>query len=211
MKSLWRKFVLWLMQTTVYRYLITNVVPYIRFTTYYTSLRGWKYFRGYKKLEAGDIVLTLDRKKLTSMLIPGEVTHAALCVAKNEEWEIAEMTHSDFCHSNFFDICKESDRVVILRCKDWDEVYTKQVIEKCKTFKDAKYDIEFGLGIKSLYCSELVYQADFERRLEVSTEDLAGIGRQYISPAGLLKALNCDTIWDSDDENIVSLEHEPTT
>ena len=131
-------------------------------------------------------------------MIPGDIAHAALCIARDCEWEISEMTHTNYTRSAFFDICKESDRVVILRCKDWDQKYIDAVVEKCKSFQDATYDISFEMGIKALYCSELVYQADFERRLDVKLDDIVGLGQKYISPTGLLKAKNCDTIWDSD-------------
>jgi len=171
---------------------------------YYTALRGWKYQRGYKLLQPGDILLTADKKKLTTLLIPGEFTHAALCVDKGVEFEVTEMTHTDYTKSTFFDLCKEADRVVILRCKDWDAEYTKKVIEKCKSFIDAKYDVDFELGINSLYCSELVYQSDFERRLQCDLEDLVGLGRPYISPTGIWKVYsegkNAMLIWDSKNE-----------
>jgi len=193
-----KKFLRWLTRTSIYRYILINIIPYIRTTTYYTSFRGWKYKRGYVKLQKGDIVLTADKKKLTSFLIPGEFAHASLCVAKNSEWEISEMTHTDYTKSTFFDICKESDRVVILRCKEWDPLYLDKVVDKCKSFQDAVYDVSFVLGIKELYCSELVYQADFEYRLDINLEDLAGLGQKYISPTGLFKALNCEVVWDSD-------------
>jgi len=55
------------------------------------------------------------------------------------------------------------------------------------------------MGVKALYCSELVYQSDFERRLDVNLEDLAGLGRKYISPDGLYKAKNVRVVWDSDE------------
>jgi len=186
------------MQTKTYGHLLIHVIPYIRFTTYYTSLRGWKYQRGYKLLQPGDIVLSKDRKKLTTLLIGGEMTHAAQCVGKGVEWELSEMTHTNYTKSAFFDICKESDRVVILRCRDYDSLYVQEVIARCRELKDATYDIEFDLGVEALYCSELVYQSDLENRLQVNLEDIAGLGRPYISPTGLLKAKNCDLIWDSD-------------
>lgn len=188
------------MQTQLYRWLLKHVVPFIRFTTYYTSLRGAKYHEGYKLLRPGHIVLTNDRKKLTSLLIPGEFSHAALCVGKGEGWEIAEMTHEDFTKSYFFDLCKEADRVVILECPDFDDDYTKKVIQMCRSFENAHYDVEFNLGIESLYCSELIYQSDFERRLKLDLEDLAGLGRPYISPQGIYDCLNLKIIWDSDNE-----------
>lgn len=195
-----KKLIYWFMQTSFYHWLVINVIPYIRFTTYYTSLRGWKFHRGYQHLRPGDIILTVDRKKLTTLLIPGDIAHAALCVGKGEEWEISEMTHLNYTKSHFFDICKESDRVIIARCTDWDPEYIEKVIEKCKSFKDATYDIEFEFDVKALYCSELVYQSDFERRLDVDLDDVVGIGRKYISPTGLYEAKNLEIVWDSDQE-----------
>ncbi len=205
-----RRLLVWLMNTRAYGWLLKHVIPYIRFTTYYTSLRGAKYKTGYAKLQAGHIILTIDKKKLTSMLIPGGFAHAALCVsnlsaperpaASPGDYEVAEMTHTDYTKSYFFDICKESDRVVLLECLDWDDHYTQEVIAKCQEFEDATYDVKFGFGVKALYCSELVYHADFEHRLQVNLEDLAGLGREYISPTGLFNAKNVKVVWDSDEE-----------
>lgn len=191
------------MQTQFYAWLLKRVIPYVRFTTYYTSMRGWKYRRGYKLLQTGDILLALDRKKLTTLLIPGEFSHAALCINKGSDFEVAEMTHQDFTRSTFFDICKEADRVVLLRCPAWDEDYLKTVIGNCLTFADCHYDYLFTLGVKSLYCSELVYQSDIENRIGARLDDLAGLGRPYISPTGLYKTMERGStilIWDSDKE-----------
>lgn len=193
-----KKLLLWLMQTDFYAWLLLKIIPYIRISTYYTSLRGWKYRRGYALLETGDILLTIDRRKLTTFLIPGEFSHAAQCIGYGAEWEISEMDHLGYVKSTFFDLCKEADRVVILRCTDYDPAYISKVVAKCKTFEGVGYNITFDLGVKELYCSELVYQSDFERRLQVSLEDLAGIGRPYISPTGLYHAKNIKIIWDSD-------------
>jgi len=198
MRALYARPLLWLMQTKFYYWLLIEVIPYIRFTTYYTSFRGYQYHAGYALLQPGDIILTRDNKKLTTVLIPGEMTHAAMCVSKDGKWEISEMTHENYVKNCFFDLCKEADRVVIMRCTDFDPDYTQKVIEKCKSFVGAQYNIEFEFGIKALYCSELDYQSDFERRWNVSLEDLAGLGRPYISPTGFLHARNGLIVYDSD-------------
>lgn len=195
LRKLKNKFLMWFMDTKIYNYILRNIIPYIRFSMYYTTFRGWKYHQGYKLLKPGDIILTQDKKKLTTLLIGGEYSHAALCVSKDGVFEVAEMTHTDYTKSCFFDICKEADKVAILRCKDWDTEYTQKVVDKCKTFEDATYDNSFAFGVKSLYCSELVYHSDFEKRLIVDLDDLAGLGRNYISPFGLFKAENVDIIW----------------
>lgn len=201
-KSLWRKPILWFTSSGFYGWLMISVVPYIRFSMYYTDLRGAKYHAGYAELRKGDIILTRDSKKLTTILIGGEWTHAALCLGKVGEdlfcgYEIAEMTHSNYTKSFFFDICKESDRVAILRCNDFDPAYIEKIVLECISFQGCKYDTVFDLNVAALYCSELVYQADFERRLKVSLEDIAGLGVEYISPTGLAKAKNASIVWDS--------------
>jgi hypothetical protein len=198
MGKLYRRFVGWVMQTRMYRYLLKHVIPYIRFTTYYTNLRGKKYHALYEKLEAGDVILTIDKKKLTTLLIPGEFSHAAMCVSLDKKWEVSEMTHTDYTKSCFFDICKESDRVVIMRCKKITEEQLSTAIETCKSMKEAKYDTEFSLGISALYCSELIYVSYENNLIQANLEDFVGLGRPYISPVGLYHAENLEVVIDSD-------------
>jgi hypothetical protein len=208
MKKIYRKIILTIFQTTFFSYIILKIIPYIRFNFYYTNFPGWKYKRGYRLLKPGDIILTKDKWKLTSMLIPGEFCHAALCVDKSisTEFEVAEMTHTHFTKSNFYDICRQSTRVKIIRCKDWDEEYIQKVIEKCKSFENTEYDVTFSLNIKTLYCSELVNESDFENKLDISYSDILGLGMPYISPTGLSRAKNIKTIWDSNLESNKSVE-----
>lgn len=223
-----KKFLLWFMGTYLYRKFLLGVIPFIRFTTYYTKFRGDKYHIGYFYLKPGMMIGTIDYAKATGFLIPkitgGILSHAALCVGKrdpkvpDQEYarilplpnqgsglEVVEMTHLDFTFSDFFDICKESDRVIIFDCDDWDELFKKRVIEAALSLKLAAYDSAFGLGIKTLYCSELIYQSDKiagngQGRLKCSIEDLMGLGKPYISPDGLLCADNVTVVWDSKNE-----------
>lgn len=190
----------WLSTTAAYRWFLKKVAPYIRVSLYYTSMRGWKYHRGYKLLREGDIILAKDKLKLTTFIIGGEWAHAGICVSKNGDFECAEMTHNDFTKSTFADMCFEADRVAIIRCKDWDPEYTKKVIEKVRNLQHAKYDVEFSFKNDFLYCSELIYAADVEKRLDVDLEDLEQLGREYLSPTGLWNALNVELIWDSKEE-----------
>ena len=186
------------MQTKVYRYLLKHVIPYIRFTTYYTNLRGKKYHALYQQLLPGDVILTIDKKKLTPLLMPGESSHAAMFFSLDAEWEVSEMTHSDYTKSCFFDICKESDRVVIMRCKKITDEQLSNAIAKCKSLQNATYDAEFSLGITELYCSELIYVSYENNLIEANLEDFVGLGRDYISPVGLYHAKNLKIVVDSD-------------
>ena len=197
-KKLYRKLLIWITTTKFYNYALKHIIPYIRFSTYYTSFKGSNYHKGYKILQPGDGILTIDNKKLTTFLIPGEFSHACFCRSKDEIWEVTEMTHNDTTHSTFFDVCKESDRVVIYDCADWTDEYRQQMVEKDMELGDVPYDNRFELGIAALSCSERNYEIDFKRTLGASLEDVAGIGRLYISPTGLYKAKNVRIKWDSD-------------
>lgn len=189
------------MRTNFYAWLLLKVIPYLRFSVYYTSFKGYKYHEGYALLQPGDIILTVDSKKLTSLLI-SRITgqegfcHAAFCVSKNGVFEVAEMTHTNFTKSCFFDICKESTRVCILRCPDFDDKYIQRMIDRTPLFEHVSYDVLFSFGVESLYCSELVYEYDFDRRLKVDISPLIG-NQPYISPMGLYQAKNVQIVWDS--------------
>lgn len=196
---------IWLMHSRPYKWLILQVIPFIRFTLYYTSLRGESYHHGYAWLRPGDFILAVDKKKMTSFLVPGVFTHAALCVGRRDKvegFEVVEMTHHNFTRSDFFDVCKESDRVAIFTCTDWEGEYRQAVIAAAWSMQDAVYDVEFTLGVEALYCSELVYQADQKAggKLQCDLTDIHGLGRPYISPNGLATAKNVVCLWDSDGE-----------
>lgn len=230
-----RRLILWFIETNIYKYLIKKVIPFVRFSFYYTKFRGNKYHEGYQRLQAGMMIGTIDYSKLTGILIPkvsgGILSHVGYCINKRnpdditqlhqgqpvfhgEGLEIVEMTHTDYTFSDFFDLCKESERVVIFDCLDWDLDYKRRMINAALSLRNATYDVEFEFGISSLYCSELIYMADCiannaeyfgelavpKPRIQASVEDLMGLGREYISPDGLLTAKNVRVVWDSKGE-----------
>lgn len=195
------------MQSKLWSWFLLNIVPYIRFSTQHSKITGRQYHDGYSYLWPGDIILSKDNRKLTTMIIGGEWTHASLCVSLGLKmapgYEVAEMDRWGYMRSMFYDICHQADRVCIIRCVDWDKDYKKKVIENCLNCEDAKYDTEFSFSnIKAFYCSELIYYCDSEKRLQVDLSDLAGLGRDYLSPTGLYKAKNIQVIWDSHENTL---------
>ena len=192
-----RRFLLWVMDTKTYSYVLSRVLPHIRFTMGHGGIGGRKYHKMYASLQPGDIVLSKDDKKLTTMLIPGIWSHAAVCVSKNRGFEIAEMVATGYKETTFMDFCAEATRVCIIRGKNFDEYYTSKFISETVSYVGAEYDQQFKLGIGALSCSELVYIADVERRLECNLEDIAGLGRPYISPTGIYFS-EVDVVSDSD-------------
>jgi hypothetical protein len=205
--------VLAFMDSWLYQALVMKFIPYIRFSLYYTSFRGWKYHRGYELLKPGDIVLSVDTKKATSSIISkatagasGRIrtlVHAGLCVSKDKHFEIAEMTHHNYTRSCFFDFCKEAERVVIIRCDEFTDKYINTVLiptALSDKFQAAKYNWKFGWSSTDLYCSQLIYRADAAHKMNVDIGDLIGLGVPYISPEGLYDMKNGTKVWDSDNE-----------
>lgn len=196
-----RYLVLWLMQTSLYKWLLRSVIPYIRFTTYYTSMSGVAFHSGHDALRPGDIILAVDKKKLTSLLIPGTFSHAAICVGKhpNAAYEVIEMTHDDCVRRHFFEACKESDRVQILRAP-WTPEQVAGAIARAEEFYAAKvpYDQQFTLGVKALYCSELILECDIDKVLRLDLSDFVGLGQPYLSPDGIAACPDLEIVWDSE-------------
>lgn len=206
------------MRSKTYGWLMRDVIPYWRATTYYSKPENGKYPKwgalareGYKHLKPGHIILTRDKKKLTTAMVGflGKVTaeakqsdfvptHAAFCLFKDSNYEIAEMTHTDFTKSTWFDVCYESTRVVILECPHFDENYIEAMRELSTQYEQTKYDDLFEFGVESLYCSELVYALDFERRLALDIKPILG-NRDYISPVGIYLCKNLRIVWDSNE------------
>ena len=190
-----------IMKTKPFNWFLTKVFPKIRFSTYYTTMRGWKYLDGYKHLQLGDIIVTTDNKKASTVVIGGKWAHAGFCLGlnkNNDNYECAEMTSRNFTWSHFSDMCFEADHVAIYRCTDFDPEYINHMIDLCKSLKDAKYDNQFESVDKEFYCSELIYVIDFEQRLKLPTEILEATGEEYVSPTGLTLATNVYCVWDSD-------------
>jgi hypothetical protein len=130
--------------------------------------------------------------------------HAGLCVSKDGHFEIAEMTHHNYTHSCFFDMCKEAERIAIIRCKDFSKEYINTVLiptALSDKFQRSEYNWKFDWSsLTSLYCSQLVYKADAAHKMELDIGDLVGLGVPYISPEGLYDMKNGTIVWDSDDE-----------
>lgn len=206
-----KRFVRWILGSGPAKFIFLKVLPYIRFTTYYANFPGVKYHEGYKILEMADIILTVDKLKLTTKLVPGTMTHATFCVgnrAKNNvlvRWvdygqEIVEMTHENFHKIDFFDVCKESTRIVIMRNPRLTVMNRWKIAMVSRKFWNAHYDTVFTLGEKLLYCSELDYHIfkDAGFPLKVKLDDVAAIGTKYISPDGLMFAEDLVCVYDSD-------------
>lgn len=207
-----RKIAYAIVASEFYTNLLEKVIPYIRLTTYYPRFPRFKFQSLYDMVQVGDILLTNDYRKLTTLLIPGDWAHAAIVVGKGiDKIEVVEMTHVGFHKTDIHKVCAESERVRIKRVNDprWD---AEKFVENAWKHEGSKYNFAFLAKEKkdprnkngdkmhrSNYCSQLVTQADEDNILDVNWDDLAGLGVPYISPDGLDKGKNLDTIYDTGD------------
>lgn len=191
------KFILWLMKTFAYRFFLKYIIPNL---TLFTATGPTYFFkqRLREKMKPGDVLLSKSSGHLTNVLIGGTYSHAAFVVDTDK---IAEMTANGFDIVDVDKFCKQTTRVCLLRLKEEDDAYGILMAKKAMEFADAQYDLDFSLGVEALYCSELAYQCDYEKRFKCDLSDLAGIGRPYISPVGLYRAegLKVITEWTDKD------------
>lgn len=195
------------MKTKLYKWLLLKFLPGKRLTWKIPSIKGWKYHKGYELLQPGDIILSIDNRALTGAFIKflsgGQFSHGSVCVGKYPHPEIAEMLAEGFCLNNFYDIIHEAERVVIMRALHWSQEYRQAFIDKVLSFKGIPYDVSFELGVEAFYCTEEIYQGDFDKTLNFNLEDFAGLGRPYLSPQGVYECQNLVVIWDSAMEGYV--------
>ncbi len=210
--KLLRKLIDWILHSPVYEFILEKIVPKIRFSTWYTRLSGDSFLKASRVLSPGQFIVSIDENKLSSILVPGFMSHAAFVVENNyyssyetKKTELIEMIGKGYNESSFFDFCKEASRIIICDCLDWNLQHKDRMIALAPTFKLKKYDSTFSFGVEELYCSELIYQLDRlasppEGELISDISDLAGIGKEYLSPDGLLFAANVIIVYDSDNE-----------
>lgn len=195
-KKIKNKILIYILTSKLWSFFITKVLWRFRFSNYYAETTGQEFDKAVRVLQRGDIIFSKDRHKVVSLLIPGKVSHAALYIS---ETEVIEATHLGVQTSTLFDFFKESDFVIAGRCESFDTDYVERVIVKARQFIGKPYDASLTLGTNALYCSELIYQSDEEKRINYDLSDLIGLGRPYISPQGILEASNLKTVYSTEE------------
>lgn len=187
------------MSTRAYRFFLKYIIPHLTFFT----ATGPNYFfkeRLRDAMKPGDVLLSKSSGHLTNILIGGNFSHASLVIDRDR---IAEMTANGFDVVSVDKFCSQTTRICLLRLSPEDALYGQKMAQKAMEFDNAEYDLDFTLGVETLYCSELCYQADFEHRFRCDLSDLAGLGKPYISPVGLREAKGLEAILQWVDKNII--------
>lgn len=103
--------------------------------------------------EEGDILLSYESLRLTSLFIKGNYDHAVILSSKRT---IVEAVNPTVHEVDFEEWLFKKDKVILLRPRA--EKYTRQLAAaNSLSFKEYKYDYSFSLKDKRVYCSELVY------------------------------------------------------
>ena len=195
-KNMYVKLLLWFLQTKFWNFIVIKVLWRFRFSNYYAQSNGYQFDKARRVFQRGDILFSKDKHKVVSYLIPGKVSHAALYLS---ETEIIEATHLGVRYTTLFDFFKESDLIIASKCSEFDTDYVEKVILEARGLVGKPYDSSLSLGTEALYCSELIYQADIEKRIQYDLTDLIGLGRPYISPEGILSAKNIEVIFTTEE------------
>lgn len=152
------------------RWMLSKILPHIRFSTGYAKFGSKDFYKLLTAVCPGDFLLSVDRSKLSTYLIPGYWSHAAVVVGvPGSGTEIAEMVAGGFKRVGLFDFCKESDDVVLIRVWKTRD-HQNQIIKKCLSLSGAKYDLEFEHGDLEYYCSELCAASDDRDTLNIKNK-----------------------------------------
>lgn len=172
------------MGTKFYRFSLKYIIPQMQF--FHATGPSFSVKEDIRRrMRAGDIVLTKSSFHLTNLLIGGRFSHAAIVVGPDK---IAEMTANGFDVRTVDEFSKHCTKICILRLSPDDEEYAQKMAETAMSFYNRDYDYRFSLGIEALYCSELIYQSDVDKRIRFDLTDLVGMKKPYISPEGIYEA-----------------------
>lgn len=186
------------MRTDLWEWLLRNIVRKIRFTWAYTSMTGRVYRKVARLVQPGDLLVTIDRARASSKGTPGEWAHGAIYIGPNGE--VAEMTGDGFQIVDLSMVCFHSDDIAVWRCRDWDDEYIHDVIlPTCFELKGTEYDPAFSLepedGKQPLYCFELWWAVDKEKRLKLKHDTI--LGEPAITGESLTEAENAFCVFNS--------------
>lgn len=122
-----------------------------------------------KSLKAGDVVLVGGKRRFSSLVIRGPVTHAMLYIGSRRFIHaVVDGIEIDSLHAVF---C-EYDTLVILRPIDVDKKKIKKALRYALSRVGVPFDFEFNNNPEALYCSELICKvfkyADIKTGLNIS-------------------------------------------
>lgn len=179
-----------LLRFFVVQWLLTKVLPKIRFSLHRPKMNAEKYAVFYRALRPGDLVFSVDRSKLSTFLIGGKWSHVGIYVDHDN---IVEAVYPLVRFVHPLDFCFDADCVGVGRPKyNGSEGAIYEATLKAATYVGRHYDTLFEPGTEALYCSELVSNVV---GLQVDRSDEVGLGQDYVTPDEVWR--NVVPIYDS--------------
>lgn len=189
------------MRSDLWEWLLRNFIRKIRFTWAYTKMTGKVYRAVRKVIQPGDLIVTIDEKRGSSIGTPGKWAHGAIyCGPKGQ---VAEMTDEENrpMFADLLDVCFHADHVAVYRCPDWTPEYVRDVIiPNCRLLAGRQYDRQFSLepeadGTQPVYCFEAWRVVDPEGRLKL--KEVTVLGEPAILGESLTQAENAICVFNS--------------
>lgn len=120
------------------------------------TLQGDLYHAALTHARPGDIVLTRTAWRPSNLLLPGRWTHVLLVVDRDV---LVEATLPRVKTTWLVDVWANASEVLIMRPKFLTAEQQADAAACARGLVGTPYDLEFQLGPRELYCSELVYNA----------------------------------------------------
>lgn len=167
---------------------------------------GKDYYKAWPKLKPGAIFLTKIRGDLTSYIIPGYWSHAAIYAPRTNatvDEMVMEAEGPGVLQTDLVSFMTSKDELVILEPLVSDAIKARAA-EIATSQLGMPYDYAFDFhmsGQKAFYCSELVWwsyaQACLEAKVECPFEPEMELGVPTISPDNIYASLNFHVVYDS--------------
>lgn len=141
----------------------------------------------------GVVIGSRDPSKLAGKVIPGDIDHVGIL----DCGYVIEAKANGVIKTPLDEFILEAEGIVLCYGIKWNKEYRNDIANKANTFIGRPYDRKLSFGSSALYCSEVCFESDFNKICKYDTTDLAGIGRDYISPVGVLEAVGMTRIYDS--------------
>jgi hypothetical protein len=210
---MYRKFVLWMLETKGFNLFVKNILPKLFWRTpklpknpevemiYDKFIKALEQrFRSAENYR-GIIMSCRDPSKVTGLLIPTDIDHSAVLIGYSyalRDYAIIEAVSGGVRVISLREFIRTAEAITAHVGESWDHVYRKKVSELAASYLGRPYDRKYQFGTEELYCSEISFDADFEKRCKYNLDDFAGIGREYISPKGITEAVGMVKIFDSE-------------
>ena len=212
LKNLYRSAVRWAVRTPAYKYVLNKVLPkwQWRKKKYTPEAMHWQYLCLIRTLNEyfrdvryanGVVISTRDSSKVTGLIIPSDLDHSAIIERWSEQLQDFSIIHAvadGVQRGTLKELCTSCEGFVAHVGEDWDYDYRVSMVDRAVQMLGKPYDGSFKFGVEELYCSEIIYLADFDKRCKYDTQDLAGLGQEYISPKGITEAVGMTKIFDNE-------------